>query len=940
MVQSPAPRKVYVPAVGPRLRKLLLVIGVFLAILGANSLYLAAVTGLEWFSQYRGTPAIYQNYFYHWMFLLHLALGLALVVPFLAFAGIHMWNARRRPNRRAVQMGYLVFFACLVLLGSGLVLLRLEGLIDVRDPTVRGVAYWAHVLSPLVAIWLYVLHRLAGPPIRWRAGLAYAGVVGLFVAGMVAMHSVDPRRFNVAGPPEGMKYFMPSLARTTTGNYIPKESLMLNDYCAECHQDSYEGWFHSVHHFSSFNNKPYLFSVRETRKVALQRTGEINASRFCAGCHDPVPFFSGAFNQKEFDDEKDPTAHAGITCTVCHGITHINGVRGNADYTIDEPVHYPFTFSQNAFLQFVNRQLIKAKPAFHKTTFLKPLHKTTEFCSVCHKVHLPKELTDYKEFLRGQNHYDSFLLSGVSGHGARSFYYPPKAQGNCNGCHMPLIPSKDPAREFGAKLYPGVEQPSVHHHLFLGANTGIAHLRGHQPTIEAHRKFLEGCLRIDLFGIKRGTEVDAPLTAPLRPEVPALEPGQTYTLEAVIRTLRLGHHFTQGTVDSNEVWVELIAKSGDRILGHTGHVDSEGRVDRWAHFLNVYMLDRHGHRIDRRNAQDIFTPLYDHQIPPGAAQVGHYVLTVPEGHTEPITVEARVQYRKFDLAYLRYVFGPSYINDLPIVTLASDQMVFPVAGGTKPVGEQKSPVATWERWNDYGIGLFLETPLAGGHGSYRQAADAFREVEKLGRFDGPLNLARVHFREGQLDLAAAALRRSQQAAPPAPRWVVAWLAGLVQRQQGDFAAAVTSLHSVLEDQYDELRQRGFDFSKDYIVRNELGQTYYDWSRREAARGTPQRRRELLREAEKTFLKTLQVDPENLAAHHGLWYVYDELGDTKRRDEHGRLRDIYRPDENAQGVAVATARRLDPAANHAAEAVVLYSLHGPPKESTPAPAAGQ
>ena len=82
-------------------------------------------------------------------------------------------------------------------------------------------------------------------------------------------------------------------------------------------------------------------------------------------------------------------------------------------------------------------QLVKAKPEFHKKTFLKPLHKTAEFCGTCHKVHLPPELNHYK-WLRGQNHYDTFLLSGVSGHGVQSFYYPPKAQANCNGCHMPL----------------------------------------------------------------------------------------------------------------------------------------------------------------------------------------------------------------------------------------------------------------------------------------------------------------------------------------------------------------------------------------------------------------------------------------------------------------------------------------------------------------------
>ena len=141
-----------------------------------------------------------------------------------------------------------------------------------------------------------------------------------------------------------------------------------------------------------------------------------------------------------------PFAQAGITCTTCHAITHVNSARGNADYTIEEPLHYPFTYSENAVLQWINHQLVRAKPTFHKRTFLKPFHKSAEFCSTCHKVHLPKELNHYKDFLRGQNHYDNYLLSGVSGHGARSFYYPKKSEPNCNGCHMPLQASDD----FGA----------------------------------------------------------------------------------------------------------------------------------------------------------------------------------------------------------------------------------------------------------------------------------------------------------------------------------------------------------------------------------------------------------------------------------------------------------------------------------------------------------
>src|SRR5262249_40121486 len=151
---------------------------------------------------------------------------------------------------------------------------------------------------------------------------------------------------------------------TSTGNFIPAKTLMNNEYCLKCHSDIYNKWFHSVHHFSSFSNQAYLFSVRETRKAMKDRDGNVQGSRWCAGCHDPVPFLSGAFEDARFDDpnydlSKDPMASAGISCTVCHAITNINSTKGNADFTIDEPTHYPFAFSENSFLQWVNETLIK-----------------------------------------------------------------------------------------------------------------------------------------------------------------------------------------------------------------------------------------------------------------------------------------------------------------------------------------------------------------------------------------------------------------------------------------------------------------------------------------------------------------------------------------------------------------------------------------------------
>ncbi|MGI8602055.1 MAG: multiheme c-type cytochrome [Verrucomicrobiales bacterium] len=912
-----ADRRRYVRAVGPRLHILLGIVFALVALLGANSLYLVSITLLEWFQ-----GLSYQNYFYQFMFLAHLVLGLLLVVPFIVFGACHIRNAHDRPNRRAVRVGYALLLTSLILLFSGIALMRVSGF-EIRNPHTRSAAYWAHVITPLLAVWLYVLHRLAGPRIKWRAGLRWGIAVVAVVAALVVLHAQDPRKWNAVGPKEGARYFEPSLARTATGNFIPAKTLQMNEYCMQCHKDTYDNWFHSVHHFSSFNNKPYLFSVKETREVALKRDGNVQAARWCAGCHDPVPFFSGAFDDPNFDLEKHPTSQAGITCTVCHSITHVNSTRGNADFTIEEPTHYPFATSENPILQYINQQLVKAKPDFHKAMFLKPLHKSAEFCSTCHKVSIPYALNHYKEFLRGQNHYDGFLLSGVSGHNARSFYYPEKAKNNCAECHMPLVASNDFGAKFNDPAKPG--ELNVHNHLFPAANTGIADIRGAPEVVKAHQAVLKDSVRVDLFALKEGGAIDGKLIAPLRPLIPALQPGKTYLLEVVLRTLKVGHPFTQGTADSNEVWLDARMESENKVLGRSGGLGPHNAVDPWSHFVNVYMLDRHGKRIDRRNPQDIFTPLYNHQIPPGAAQIVHYSFKVPDAQREPLTIELKLQYRKFDTTFMQYVFGKEYVNKLPVTTISSDRIVFPIESAPlSTVGPQLSAIPPWQRWNDYGIGLLLEGDRGAEKGELAQAEQAFLQVEQAGKVDGPLNLARVFLKEGRLEDAVAALQRTATFDPPAPRWTVAWLTGLVNKQNGFLDKAIAEFRSILEDRYPELDQRGFDFSKDYEVINELGQTLVE--RAKMDRGSESEQRTWLLAAMERFERTLTLDSENLTAHYNLALIHEQLGDAQRATEHRKLHERYRPDDNARDRAIGIARRANPAADHAAQAIVIYDLH--------------
>ena len=931
--KSPAPvpkKRRYKKAVGPKLQRVLGVVFGLFALLAINSTYLIGVSILE-----STTGQTFQNWFYMNMFLVHLVLGALILLPALIFGFIHMYNTYDRRNRRAVKAGYALFGMVVLLLVSGVVLTRLEGVIVVKDPATRSIAYWVHVITPLLAAWLFVLHRLAGKKIKWQVGRRWAVVAAVFAAIMVIWQAQDPRQWNVEGPESGEQYFFPSLSRTATGDFIPEEVLMNDQYCQKCHEDSHKSWAVSMHRFSSFNNPPYKFSVDSTRRVAEERDGNVQAARFCAGCHDPVVFFSGKFDDPNFDDVNDPTGQAGITCTVCHAITHVNSVRGNADYTIEEPTHYPFAGSDSETLQWVNEQLVKAKPEFHKRTFLKPLHKTPEFCGSCHKVHLPEELNKYK-WLRGQNHYDSYHLSGVSGHGVSSFYYPPAAEESCNGCHMP----RQASDQFGAQDFDGDGTMEVHDHQFPSANTAIPKLLGMPDWVnERQAEFNRDVMRLDIFALKEGGIIDAPAIAPLRPTVPELRPGQEYLLDIVIRTAKMGHLFTQGTADSNQVWldVRMIAEfpEGPRTIGRIGGLGDQNRVDPWSHFVNAYVLDRHGRRIDRRNAEDIFVALYNHQIPPGAADAVHFRFKVPEEVTGPVRVEARLQYRKFDTTYMALVEeDPQWVNELPILTLAEDRLTFPVEGFAGEPLDNRMPATSeaWMRWNDYGIGLLRK----GGKskGELKQAEHAFAQVESLGRTEGALNLARVYFAQGTVqDRAIEALERASKAhpesgSPASPAWTVAWFTGLVNKQNGFLDEAIANFESILSLDDAETRRRGFDFSQDYRVLAELGQTLYERARQERGEQRKAQRLELIDRSKTMFERVLSLEPEHVSAHYNLYLLHKELGHEDLASEHFELYQKYKIDDNARDQAVAVARAADPAANHAAEAIVLYDLQRP------------
>ena len=96
---------------------------------------------------------------------------------------------------------------------------------------------------------------------------------------VVAKLEKPPKRIvNVNGD----TVFFPSSSETFDQGLLDGKKLAANEYCQECHPDSFHQWERSAHRFSSFNNPFYRKSV----ELMADRVGR-ERTKWCSGCHDP-----------------------------------------------------------------------------------------------------------------------------------------------------------------------------------------------------------------------------------------------------------------------------------------------------------------------------------------------------------------------------------------------------------------------------------------------------------------------------------------------------------------------------------------------------------------------------------------------------------------------------------------------------------------------------
>jgi len=872
--------------------------------------------------------------------LFHLATGIVLAL-LLAFYLVHMLPR----ETLLARLGWILLAAGAVL---GIALIKVGTPLRLKPWLYAHIALCILGTLFLATSWLASRGWLGTSIVQRGLGLA---ALALLTAGIAAgswwtrevAWKNSNRISNPLMPPETMDSegdgpqgkFFPSSAQTKHGGNIPSQYFMKSDACQRCHADIYNQWNSSMHHFSSFNNQWYRKSIEYMQDVA-----GVRSSKWCAGCHDPALLYSGLFDTPIKQIVDRPEARAGLGCLMCHSIVQVKSTMGQGDFFLEYPKLHELAASENPLVRKLHDFMVRLNPEPHRRTFLKPFMRAdaAEFCSSCHKVHLDVPVNHYR-WIRGFNEYDNWQASGVSGQGARAFYYP-KTPMNCADCHMPQVPSGDDGNINGR----------VHSHRFPGANTAVPTANQDQAQFEFAKKFLQDKqLSVDIFAVSPaeketkapvraesgrpelsttfavGEESDIslpqgpagevrPITAPIDRTVAAVRRGDDARVDVVVRTRKVGHFFPGGTVDAFDVWLELQAtdEKGQTIFW-SGKVEDDGKgpVEPGAHFYRSLQIDGHGNPVNKRNAWATRSVVYVHLIPPGAADTAHYRLHIPDNAGEKITLHARLNYRKFSWFNTHFSFAgieqpellaiaslsnrtkttPDYddrkwvfdgdtsmvsgnlkaIPDLPIIIIAEDTKTLRVLPRNTPLPQPKtvSTKEDWTRWNDYGIGLFLQ-------GDLKAAAAAFEKITEADPHnpDGWTNVGRVLVQEGDTAGARKVLEKSLAIDPRLGRTNFFYARAL--KEDGDYEGAITHLRTVLEQ-----------FPRDRVVRNELGRVLFLQKRYAAA--------------VKEFEKTLSIDPEDLQAHYNLMLCYNGLGDDAKANEHKARYLRFKADESAQAI---------------------------------------
>jgi hypothetical protein len=443
-------------------------------------------------------------------------------------------------------------------------------------------------------------------------------------------------------------------------------------------------------------------AFQKVQSVMAEQNGP-ESTRYCGGCHDPISLFSGTKNIFIEDLTGLQGFREGVSCLACHAIRDTD-IQGNANYTVTQPPEYLWQWADQGPRRLARDFLIRTYPDEHNR-LSKRAYKTPQYCAACHKQFIDQEVNRVG-WVQLQNQYDNWAASHWNHEG------DPTKTVECRECHMPLVPSTDPAAGDPADYNRSAGDGRHRSHRFIAGNNmmpALLELEGWEDHVALTERWLRGEVSIPEIEDKwaRGPIVLLSVEAPA-----TVAPDEPIKARVVLTSNKVGHDFPTGPLDIIQSWVEIrvIDDQGD-VVFTSGTRDEKNFIEPGSFLFKVEPVDQYGNLIDRHNLWEMVGVRFRRALFPGYSDTVEYSLGCPSdlqpageagaaAHTgrsersleipeipSPGTyrIEARLNYRKVDQYLLNFLFGEEAGLTAPVVEVTQDTAVVQVvpAGATR-----------------------------------------------------------------------------------------------------------------------------------------------------------------------------------------------------------------------------------------------------------------
>jgi hypothetical protein len=351
--------------------------------------------------------------------------------------------------------------------------------------------------------------------------------------------------FLVAGCSDG------SPVVTDGGPDVPKptytiEQLQDPSTCKDCHAKYYRDWSGSMHAYAS--DDPLFLAMNERG----QR--EANIKNFCVNCHAPMAVAAApkdtVITSSMLMSKTLPASQRGITCYFCHTIDGVADTHNNPLQRANDNV------MRGRFTDAVpNEAHASAYSEFLDGSQLASAHA----CGSCHDI-----VNDHGAAI--ERTFEEWKISVFSTPGSGT---------TCAQCHAGQIPGKEVIAD-GPKVT-GVFARFAHEHKMAAVDLALTDF----PEIEAQRAAV-------------AYELDRELQTALC----VADFGTEAKIAVLTDNFAAGHRFPTGATQDRQLWFEVTAYAGDKVVYSSGAVapgvDPKDTADDDLWLIRDCMFDEQG----------------------------------------------------------------------------------------------------------------------------------------------------------------------------------------------------------------------------------------------------------------------------------------------------------------------------------------------------------